>query len=77
MNTEYKRWLRNKEYRERPEVRERNIERKKLLRDIKCNCACGGKYSLPHKTKHENTNKHIRWVACLKNEEVAEVAEVE
>ena len=29
-----------------------------MLRDIKCNCECGGKYTLPHKTKHEKTKLH-------------------
>ena len=62
MNTEYHKWLRNKEYRQRPEVIEKEKERKKKLREIKCHCECGGKYLLPHKTTHEKTNIHINYL---------------
>ena len=62
MRSEYKKWLYNKEYRQRPEVIEKEKERKKMLRDIKCNCECGGKYTLPHKTKHEKTKLHINYL---------------
>ena len=57
----YVAYLKKKEYRTRPEVRERDIERKRELRQIKVNCGCGGKYSLPHISTHYKTNKHIKW----------------
>lgn len=58
----YVEYLKRKEYRARPEVRERDVERKRELRQIKVRCGCGSIYSLPNETQHQRTIKHTKWV---------------
>jgi hypothetical protein len=52
-----------KEYRK--EYYDINIDKIKEYFNIKCECCCGGKYSLYQKKRHEKTNKHLNYINSL------------
>ena len=46
-----------KEYRQRPDRQQIDYDRS----TIKIQCGCGGRFTEKSKTKHERTNKHIKY----------------
>ena len=48
---------RKKEYRQRPDRQQIEYDRS----TIKIQCGCGGRFTEKSKTKHERTNKHIKY----------------
>jgi hypothetical protein len=48
-----------KEYKQRPDVKEKQKENMKTYRNIKIECGCGGGYFMKHKGRHERTKIHI------------------
>ena len=50
----------NKEYRQRPDVKQKDIEGK----NTKNVCGCGVGYTNKRKARHNRSKTHIAWVAC-------------
>ena len=54
-----------KEYSLKLENKQKKSEYDKERRKIKIQCECGGKYTQSHKTEHEKTKKHIKYIESL------------